>query len=261
MFDGIGTQTIGSLALDPNMHRPCGRDRRAGQSASITSAWACSARPTARTVSRAQRSGGSNADLAMDGGGGAPATPPGPRRRLRLLHRRRSARGSTGRRTARDLDQGAQRHGVDDIIFDPISANIVLFAVETAALQVDRLRSSWTPLSNGIPTGFSTQRVRLAMAQLEPQRPLRTINRSSGGTGIYRTPTARFWALRHHNAATARLVQLALAVQPRQQDTVLSERSPLPFDNGGTTLRRITSGWGSGQEQPRTPTWCATAVQ
>jgi hypothetical protein len=257
MFDGIGTQTIGSIAIDPNNASTVwvGTGEQGQSCIDYFGMGLFLSTDGANSFQARNGSGSSTLDLAHVT---AVAVQPGSSN-LVLAGGSASCTGAGfGSGLYRSTDSGGtwtkvlSGTGVEDVIFDPISPSIVYAAVRDGGVYKSTdSGASWTALSNGIPTGLSAWRVRLAMSPSNRNVLYALVNRSfNGNTGLYRTlDGGASWTLRNNSACDGQCdYNLSLAVSPVSTDTVLVGTILLfRSTNGGTTLSAITSGWGSGQ--------------
>lgn len=257
MFDAVGTQTIGSVAVDPN--NPANVWVGTGeQGQSCIDYFGMGLFRSTDGANSFQASNGSGASILDLAHVTAVAVQPG-NSNLVLAGGSGSCYGTGyGSGLYRTLDGGAtwtkvlSGTTIDDVIFDPVSSSIVYAAVTDGGIYKSTdSGASWTPLGNGIPTGLSAWRVRLAMAPSNRNVLYALVNRSfNGNTGLYRTlDGGASWTLRHNAACDGQCdYNLSLAVSPVSIDTVLVGAIRLwRSTNGGTTLSAITSTWGSGQ--------------
>lgn len=144
---------------------------------------------------------------------------------------------------------------VNDVMFIPDQPNSALAAVgrfgeaESGIYRSSDSGSTWTRLTNGIPSGGQVFRSRIAIAPSDP-RIIYALMNTDNGTYLYRSgDQGQTWSLRHDDACEGQCsYNLCLAVHPNDPDTILvgSIRFSLST-NGGTTLEPMTSRWGADQ--------------
>jgi hypothetical protein len=263
VFDSVGTQTIGALAIDPNdanrLWVGTGEQRQkcsdyfgmglfqsldGGATFTDRNGSGSSALGLSNVTAVAVKPGDSNLILA-----GGPGECVG------------GAFAAGGLR--RSTDGGATWALVlagptNDVIFDPLSPNVVYAAVGSGSTDPNGglYRSTdsgatWSALSNGVPTGAAAGRTRLAMAPTNRQVLYALVNRSAGGTGLYRTVDGgTTWTLRNNSACDGQCTyNLTLDVSPTTSDTVIVGAVRIyRSTDGGTTLSVLTTTWGSSQK-------------
>jgi len=261
IFDSIGTQTIGSVALDPNdsnvvwvgtgeQGQSCSgyfgmglfRSGDGGSTFAARNGSPGSTLDLSWVTAVAVRPGNSNAVLA--GGSG-------------FCSGGFQFGGGLFRSTDGGLSWSNRLSGqVNDIVFDPFVPDTVYAAVGVNGSASDGVYKStdgganWSLLSNGLPSGSSVRRMRLAMSPSNRLVLYALINLSSNTTGLYRSlDGGASWALRNSNACDGQCwYNLALDVSPNSTDTVLVGAIRVwRSTNGGTTLNVLTNVWGSTQ--------------
>lgn len=261
LFDAVGTQTIGSVALDPNdsnvvwvgtgeQGQSCFgyfgmglfRSTDGGASFAPRNGSGGSALALSHVTAVAVQPGNSNVILA--GGSGFCSG---------------GVAGSAG--LFRSNDGGATWSKVlngqtQDIIFDPTVPSLVYAAVggsSTTSGGVFRSNdggATWTQLTNGIPFGLSGRRVRLAMAPTNRQVLYALVKGTGNTAALYRTlDGGTTWTQRNSSTCDGQCsYNLTLAVSPASSDTLLVGAIRVwRSTNGGTSLTALTATWGSSQ--------------
>lgn len=262
VFDTIGTQTVGSLALDPNnantlwvgtgeQSNDCfdyfgmglfrstdggatfqARNGAAGSSLDLSWVTAVGVQPGNSNVVLAGGLGYCSSGVELAGG----------------LYRTADA-GATWTRVLTG--------SVQDVVFDPANGNVVyagvgrLAGADNGVWKSTNGGLSWTRLTNGILSGTSVRRVRLALAPSNSQILYALANKNAGGTGLYRSlDGGASWSERNTNACDGQCsYNLCLSVHPTNSDTVLVGAIRIyRSTNGGTTLSVLTTTWGSTQK-------------
>jgi len=107
---------------------------------------------------------------------------------------------------------------------------------------------SWTRLENGILSGPSFRRTRLAIAPSDPMTLYALVNR--GAVWLYKSEDGGdTWTTQNTNACEGQCsYNLCISVHPTDPDTILvGSIRHFRSTNGGTTLVPLTTQWGSGQ--------------
>jgi hypothetical protein len=264
VFDAVGTQTIGALALDPNNANTMwvGTGEQNNGCASYFGLGLYRSTDGGATFAARNGSGSTALNLSYVT---AVAVQPG-NSNVVLAGGRGFCSGGvlSGGGLYRSTDGGVSWTSVlaggqiNDIVFDPSSANTVYAAagVGTSSSLSGVLKSTnggatWTQLTSGILSGTSAGRTRLAMAPSSSQVLYALMNRSGTTTGLYRSLNGgSTWTLRNGNACDGQCTyNLALDVHPTSTDTVLIGAIRVwRSTNGGTSLSVLTTTWGSTQK-------------
>ncbi len=262
LFDAVGTQTIGSLALDPSnantlwvgtgeQSQDCFdyfgmglfRSTDGGQTFQARNGSGSSSLDLSWVTAVGVQPGNSNVVLA--GGLGYCS---GGVEQAGGLYRSVDA-GSTW---ARVLPGSVQ-----DVAFDPGNGAVAyatvgrLDSVDNGLWKSTNGGATWTRLTNGIPSGTSVRRMRLALAPSNSQVLYVMANKTAGGTGLFRSlDGGATWSERNTAACEGQCsYNLCLSVHPTNSDTlVLGSIRVFMSTNGGTTLSALTTGWGSSQK-------------
>lgn len=262
IFDSIGTQTIGSLALDPNNSNTLwvGTGEQRQSCLSYFGMGLFRSIDAGATFTARNGSGSSTLDLSWVT---AVAVQPGSSSVVLAGGPGQCVGGtSVGGGLYRSTDGGGTWTKVlngqtNDIVFDPVSPATVYAAVGTGTSDSNAgvFRSTnggatWTLLGSGIPSGSAAGRIRLAMAPTNRLVLYALVNRSGTTTGLYRTlDGGSTWSLRNGNACEGQCTyNLTLAVSPTSSSTlVVGSIRIFRSTNSGTTLTALTSTWGSSQ--------------
>lgn len=263
IFDSVGTQTIGSLAIDPNDSNTLwvgtGEQRQSCSSyfglglfrstdGGATFVDRNGSGPTALNLSYvtavAVQPGSSNVVLA----GGAGYCSGG------VLTGAGLYRSTDGGGTWANVGAGQ----INDVVFDPTNPNTVYAAAgsgtsstTSGVFKSTNGGASFTQLTSGILSGTSAGRTRLAIAPSNSQVLYALMNRNGTTTGLYRTTNGgTSWSLRNSNACEGQCTyNLTLDIHPTSSDTVLvGTIRPWRSTNGGTTLSVLDNTWGSSQK-------------
>lgn len=262
IFDAVGTQTIGSLAIDPNNSDTLwvGTGEQRQSCLSYFGMGLFRSTDGGASFSAMNGSGGSALDLSWVT---AVAVQPGDSNLVLAGGPGFCIGGtSTGGGLYRSTDGGSTWSKVlngqaNDILFVPGSPSTVYAAMGTGTSDANAgvFRSTnggatWTLLASGIVSGTAAGRIRLAMAPTNSQVLYALANRSGTTTGLYRTTNGgTSWSLRNGNACEGQCTyNLTLSVSPASSDTlVVGSIRIFRSTNGGTTLSALTSTWGSSQ--------------
>ncbi|MCB1042329.1 MAG: hypothetical protein KDC35_05305 [Acidobacteria bacterium] len=144
---------------------------------------------------------------------------------------------------------------VNDIIFDPQSPSTVYAAISRWGRSGDGIYKStnagqaWTRLSTGLPNAGQMGLSRITMSPSD-HNTLYGLVAADGGTTLYVTTNGgNSWQVRNSDACEGQCwYNLCLAVSPTDSNQLLvgSIRFALSVD-GGTTLNYQTATWGGGQ--------------
>jgi hypothetical protein len=261
-FDAVGTQTIGSLALDPSnantlwvgtgeQSNDCidyfgmgvfrstdggatfqARNGSAGTSLDLSWVTALGVQP-------------GNSNVVLAGGLGYCS---GGSEQAGGLYRSTDA----GTSWTRVLNGPVQ-----DVVFDPGNGSVAYATVGRGAAAGNGVfkstngGASWTLLSNGIVAGSAVARLRLALAPSNSQILYVLANKAAGGTGLYRSlDGGASWTQRNTSACEGQCsYNLCLSVHPTNSDALLvGSIRVFQSTNGGTTLNALTTTWGSSQK-------------
>lgn len=262
IFDSIGTQTMGSLAIDPNNTDTVwvGTGEQRQSCLSYFGMGLFRSTDGGATFAARNGSGGSALDLSWVT---AVAVQPGNSNLVLAGGPGLCVGGtSTGGGLYRSSDGGATWSKVlngqaNDILFDPGSPSTVYAAMGVGTTDANagvfkstNGGSTWTLLSSGIVSGTAAGRIRLALAPTNSQVLYALANRNGTTTGLYRTLNGgSSWTLRNSNACEGQCTyNLTLSVSPTSSDTlVVGSIRIFRSTNGGTTLSALTSTWGSAQ--------------
>jgi len=260
LFDSVGTETIGAVALDPNnanvvwvgtgeQGETCTayfgmglfRSGDAGASFQASNGSGGTALGLSDVTAVAVQPGNSN--LVLAGGPGYC-----------------SGGGLTGGGLRRSTDGGLTWSLVlsgqpNDILFDPLTPSVVYasiggeFTSTGGVFKSSDGGATWTQLTNGFPaTSYSL--LRLAMAPTNRLILYALLQTSSTTGALYRSlDGGASWSLRNSGACDGQCwYNLTLDVSPVSSDTVLVGAIRIfRSTNGGTTLTALTSTWGSSQ--------------
>ncbi len=263
IFDSVGTQTIGSLAIDPNNSNTLwvGTGEQRQSCASYFGLGLFRSTDGGATFTDRNGSGGTALNLSYVT---AVAVQPG-NSNVVLAGGAGFCSGGvlTGGGLYRSTDGGATWSNVasgqiNDILFDPGTPNTVYAAAGSGTsstvsgvFKSTNGGASWTQLTSGILSGTSAGRTRLAMAPTNSAILYALENRNGTTTGLYRSlDSGATWSLRNSNACDGQCTyNLTLDVHPTSSDTVLvGAIRPYRSTNGGTTLSVLTTTWGSTQK-------------
>lgn len=144
---------------------------------------------------------------------------------------------------------------VNDIIADPANPGTFYTVIGRTSLSGNGVYkstdsgASWTRLETGLPFGTQMQRARLAMSPSDSQVLYALVNQ--GGTRLYQTlDGGSNWTQKNASACEGQCsYNLCLSVHPTDPDTLLigSIRHAIST-NGGQSLNYLTTGWGSAQK-------------
>ncbi|NJL26832.1 MAG: hypothetical protein HC897_02595 [Thermoanaerobaculia bacterium] len=262
-FDAAGTQTIGSVAIDPNNSNVVwvGTGEQANRCSSYFGMGVFRSTDAGATFQTRNGSGASTLDLSYVN---AVAVQPG-NSNVVLAGGAGFCSGGVlaGSALYRSTDAGASWSSVltgqaNDVIFDPNNPSVVYAAIgsflDTVNAGVFKSTdggANWTLLNNGILSGASARRIRLAMAPTNASILYALVGTSSSNARLYRSLDAgASWSQRNASACDGQCsYNLTLAVSPASSDTVLVGAVRLwRSTNGGTTLSALTTSWGSSQK-------------
>lgn len=262
LFDTIGTQTIGSVAIDPNATETVwvGTGEQRQSCLSYFGLGLFRSTDGGATFAARNGSGASTLDLSWVT---AVAVQPGNSNLVLAGGPGLCSGGvSVGGGLYRSTDAGATWTKVlngqtNDILFDPLNPATVYAAVGTGTSDANsgvfrstNGGSTWTPLTTGLPSGTASGRIRLAMAPTNNLVLYALVNRSGTTTGLYRTlDGGSSWSLRNSNACEGQCTyNLTLSVSPASSNTlVVGSIRIFRSTNGGTSLVALTNSWGSSQ--------------
>ena len=150
---------------------------------------------------------------------------------------------------------------INDIIIDPTDADILYTSVGANFSTININPNdfgvykstdggvTWNRLDNGIPTGATARRTRLALAQSSPNVIYALMNQ--GSVVLYRSDDGgASWNTQNTNACEGQCsYNLCLDVDPTDPDSVLvGTIRPALSTNAGVTLNILTNSWSSGQQ-------------
>jgi len=143
---------------------------------------------------------------------------------------------------------------VNDVIFHPTTPDVMYASMGRGGSESGVYKSTdggqnWTRFETTLPFGPAAGRGRIAMAPSNPDIVYAYINRA-GGTPVFRTVDGgQNWTLQNTDGCEGQCsYNLCIAVHPTDPDTILvgSLRFSKSTD-GGQTLNWVTSNWGSAQ--------------
>jgi hypothetical protein len=256
IFSSIGTQTIGSLAIDASDHLSlwvgtgehylgCGsyfgmgvfHSPDGGISFQEANGSLPNRLPLTQVSALALHPG--NSQIVLAGGGASCAN--GSNQGAGLF---RTANGGSS------WFPTSLTGKVEDILADPAQPGV--FYAGSNGQGVFRSSDgglTWNPIQTGLPTGSSMTRIRLAMAPSDPATLYALI--TSGSTILYKTTDeGTQWTTQNSSACEGQCwYDLCLDVHPSDPSRLLVGSIRFASSsNSGQTLSYLTSNWGSGQK-------------
>lgn len=262
LFDDVGTQTIGSIALDPSDPNTIW----VGTGEQGQSCWDYFGlglfRSTDGGLTWEERNGSGSATLRVSFVSSMAVHPTVPGLVLAGGHGYCSGGGYYYGGLFRSTDSGsswAQVLGgaVTDIVPDPVDPNLVIAGRGRWGQPGDGVYrstdagSSWQRLTNGLPVDGAVGRIRLARAPSDRGVLYALVDDRAGSAALYRsTDGGDTWVTRNTSACEGQCwYDLCLDVHPTDPGTLLvgSIRFSRSTD-GGATLTPLIAGWGSSQK-------------
>ena len=261
LFDDIGTQSIGSVFLDPNNPETLwvGTGQHADSCTGYFGMGLFKSADGGASFSASNGAGANSLDLSFIA---SIVFHPGNSQTVLVGGHGYCDEGtSTEGGIFRSTDNGLNWERVftgqaSDVISDPTDADVFYAAVGRSSRTPNGIYKSvdggktWNRQENGIAAGSSIGRARLAMAPSDPQTLYALLNVSGGGRIYKTTDGGASWNLQSSSACEGQCwYNLCLDIHPTNPEILLigSIRHAIST-NSGQTLNYLTTTWGSAQK-------------